>query len=166
MKSTVVPATADGIINRVLVKFMTAGRRNVFHSSGRNAVDVGSCKVVDIRSRTGLMFSHKPDHDRTVLVVRQTLGGSGWRGRTGRHRSLSYNRVSKEEEKLCVVSFTRFARSPLNNLAIRKFENDSRETYGGFRNVSLRTSPGTPEENKKEKKTPRSRVKCALETNE
>ncbi|CAL1675928.1 unnamed protein product [Lasius platythorax] len=87
---------------------MTAGRRNVFHSSERNAapalraVGVGSCKVVDIRSRTGLMFSHKPDHGRTGLVVRQTLGGSGWRGRTGRHRSLSYGRVSKEEENFAL----------------------------------------------------------------
>lgn len=82
------------------------------------------------------MFSHKPGRDRTVrsLVVRQTSGGSG-RGGSGRHRSLFYDRLLEGGRKLCVVSF---ARSPLNNLVIRKFENDSRETYGGFRRASRR----------------------------
>lgn len=54
-----------------------------------------------------------------------------------RKTSISFLRPRLEGgRKLCVVSFTRFARSPLNNLVIRKFENDSRETYGGFRNAS------------------------------
>lgn len=67
-----------------------------------------------------------------------TSGGSGWRGGNGRHRSLFYGRLLEGGRKLRVVSFTRFARSPLNNLVIRKFENDSRETYGGFRKASRR----------------------------
>jgi len=152
---------------------MTAGRRNSSSSTPRNektpaltAVNVGPCKVVDIRSgipRTGLMFSHKPGRDRAVCSLSlwlSTSGGSGWRGGNGRHRSLFYGRLLEGGRKLRVVSFTRFARSPLNNLVIRKFENDSRETYGGFRKASRRKLL----RKKKKKKGKRNAECCSRES--
>jgi len=78
--------------------------RNVFHNIRRNSgssVGVDSCKVVDIRSRTGLMFSHKLSHGRTAPVYGRR--GTNSRGKTGRHRSPSYGRVSEKEENFAFI---------------------------------------------------------------
>lgn len=143
---------------------MTARGKRLHHSPAQNsdcAVGVGPGKVFDIRSWTGLMFSHKPGHGRTGSGIRQTRDRREGEGKKPEDIDLFSTAVPRKRKKTLRCILRRLAWFPLNNLAIRKFENDWRRTaISGLRHDGV--FRGT---HKNEKKR-RGRVEYALEAYE